>query len=64
MHRTNTFDEERREMLEAILQTLAARNCSSDRAGACFDLLEHLARIPYLPWATIASSVTRSRYVS
>ena len=54
---TTTYDQERLEMIDAVLQTLAAGPCP-ERAGVCFDLLEHL------DWATIASSVTRSRYVS
>jgi hypothetical protein len=39
----NTLEEERQEVLEAVLQSLGSGEPDSDRAAACLDLLRHVA---------------------
>ena len=59
-----TFEEERSDVLECALATLAASNCSPERADTCFHLLQHLIGISLPGWATIACSVPASRSIS
>lgn len=40
----DSLEQERRELLEAVLAALAAPECDADRAAACFRLLDHLGR--------------------
>ena len=41
-----TFEQERREVLEAVLESLAVDCGDADRSAACCQLLRHLARLP------------------
>ena len=42
--RTATFEEERREVLESVRESLRIPEPDGDRMAACFYLLSHLAR--------------------
>ncbi|HYW42870.1 MAG TPA: hypothetical protein VE959_08440 [Bryobacteraceae bacterium] len=40
-----TFDEERREMLESVLEAMAGPQSDADRSVACRYLLRHLTKL-------------------
>ena len=72
------FEEERREALASVLQSLTTEDRDPDRRAACFRLLRHLtgpacgAELPYNPYRVLAfsrrtiraSSEARAREIS
>jgi hypothetical protein len=41
----STFEEERREALASVLDSLGREAADPDRRAACFELLQHLTRV-------------------